>query len=100
MAREYYATPPTQEELDATGLRREDLDVVEIWPDNGDAFSLLQAMETQWLVGPAGPYGLIYGHLDSVRRDLGIPPEKWPQLFADLKAMERAALDVIHEKKG
>lgn len=44
------------------------------------------------------PTGLDYGVLPGVFRLHAIPEADWPDLFQSIRAMEGAALAVIHEK--
>jgi len=50
-------------------------------------------MGTQWQVGSGGPVGLDYGVLREVMRLTGVARSDWPQVFADVRVMESAALD-------
>lgn len=75
--------------------------VVEVWPENHRAFDLFWEMQTQWRVGFAGPtgldYGSVYHHLD----DLGISAgDERRRLMADIRLMERAALEAMHPPEG
>ena len=49
-------------------------------------------MGTQWRMGVAGATGLDYVSLQSVMRLLAIPRKSWPEVFADIRDMESAAL--------
>jgi hypothetical protein len=53
---------------------------VEIWPENWPAFELFARVRTQW-------------NLDRATGS----PEEWDELFADVQAMEAAALTAMNE---
>lgn len=62
------------------------------WPDHEVATAVFLAMQTQWRVGPAGPYGLDYGCLPDVLRLCGVPRSDWPEVFDCIRVMEPEAL--------
>lgn len=64
-----------------------------------DVCNVFVAMGTQWEFGMAGPTGLQYASLPVVLRLLNIERKKWPSIFDDIRVMEAAALDKMHEKK-
>ncbi|MDN8617875.1 DUF1799 domain-containing protein [Variovorax ginsengisoli] len=70
---------------------------VELWPCNVRAVHVFSMTRTQWrYVGMAGvPVGLIYSELPFVLEMEGIDRSEWPQLFAELRVMERSALDFM-----
>lgn len=72
---------------------------VEIWPDNLQAYELFNALATQWRIGMAGPTGLDYGAVAMTMRLCGIPRSKWTELFADVRIMERAALEAMSNRE-
>ena len=82
------------------GLTLEDLaaDPVEIWPENMQAYELFCAMDTQWRIGMAGPTGLDYAALPMALRMIGAARADWPQLMADIRVMESAALQAMRSK--
>lgn len=82
----------------AAGFTEEDYeaDPVEVWPENLPVVGVFQAMETQWRVGMEGATGLDYNALPTVLRLTRVPRAKWPDVFEDLRTMERAALKEIH----
>lgn len=95
-----YLTPPTDAELQAWGLTRDDVaeeETVEIWPDCWEAVRLFTSLRTQWRVGFNGPIGLDYGVLPTIFRLEGIPRGHWPQLFEDMREMEDEALKTMRE---
>jgi len=76
------------------GLTLEDLaaDSVEIWPENGTAYDVFLAMETQWRIGMSGPTGLDYAALPVALRMARAPRAEWAQLMADVRVMETSAM--------
>lgn len=69
---------------------------VEIWPENVPAWSLFDALQTQWRAGSGGVIGLDYAVLADELRIRAIPPEEHEQLRADVRVMEAAALQEIY----
>ncbi len=58
-----YDPGPSEEELDAIGLLREDVEDtsdVEVWPENWVPFKVFNKVSTQWRVGAGGATGLDY----------------------------------------
>ncbi|MDU9398027.1 DUF1799 domain-containing protein [Pseudomonas sp. zfem003] len=84
----------------AWGLSAADVPAEEIliWPDVWPALTAFNCLSTQWRMGYAGPTGLDYSALEPTFRLNDIPPADWPKLFADIRVMERAALDTMHQK--
>jgi len=64
-----------------------------VWP----AVEVFSAMGTQWRMGPGGPIGLDYGALPAVLRMMGAKRDEWPDLFDDLRVIEREALKEMHK---
>ena len=57
------------------------------------AVEVFAALGTQWRVGGMGSViGLDYAAIPPVLRMLRVKPAAWPELFGDLRVMERAAL--------
>lgn len=69
-----------------------------LWPETLPPLRVFAALSTQWRVGFGGATGLDYGVLPTTLRLLGVPRAEWPELFADIRTMERAALDVMHQQ--
>lgn len=69
---------------------------MEIWPDNLRAFELFSSMRTQWRVGMGGPTGLDYSVLYRRMDRMGLTPEQYDQMEADIAVMEAAALEEIY----
>lgn len=72
------------------------VDCVEVWPENWQSFDLFVSVGTQWRIGMAGPTGLDYSALYPLLDRL--PADEWQSTFDDVRIMERAALDAMHEK--
>lgn len=69
---------------------------VELWPNNLTAVHIFTLTRTQWrYAGMGGAVGLIYSELPFVLEMEGIDRKDWPDLFRDLRVMERAALEVM-----
>jgi hypothetical protein len=92
---------PKQSELAAIGLTAEDLEepggAFALWPDNADAFNVMQVLSGQWRIGPGGPIGLDYNVLEIGFRHARIPRRARRDVFRDLQVMEEEALKVIHD---
>lgn len=73
---------------------------MEIWPDNLRAFELFSSMRTQWRVGMGGPTGLDYSVLYRRMDRMGLTPEQYDQMEADIAVMEAAALEEIYSDSG
>lgn len=75
---------------------------VEVWPDNLSAVNAFVSMATQWRTGFAGATGLDYSALPAVFDFIGIQRPERAAVFADIRIMEDAALEVMREsmKKG
>lgn len=92
----HYA-PPTAEQLKHHGSPHEPSDFpqeqdCDVWEDNWDAISLYQMNQTQWRMGPAGPYGfdmMVYRHeLDRRQYDRA----EYDEMLWALSIIEAAAL--------
>ena len=53
-------------------------------------------MRTQWRVGMGGPTGLDYSVLYRRMDRMGLTPEQYDQMEADIAVMESAALEEIY----
>lgn len=95
-----YEPAPNAEELAAFGLTAEDVaaDPVDIWPDNLAAYQIFSCMGTQWRVGMGGATGLDYNVMYRKMDRLSLSPADYDDLEADLRIMEVAALDCMHQK--
>ncbi|AVG17026.1 hypothetical protein CFN79_14840 [Chromobacterium vaccinii] len=96
-----YERQPDTAQLDAFGLTAADLGQqqdVEVWPDNWQAVHLLNRMSTQWRVGFGGAVGLDYNVLYRMMDRLGLVPEEYDQMEADIQMMEQEVLG-LHSNK-
>ena len=73
--------------------------VVEVWPDNHAAFSLFNALGTQWRVGMGGATGLDYNVMYRKMDRLALSTEDYDELERDIQIMESAALAYMQQKK-
>lgn len=73
---------------------------VEVWPEHEPALRLFIGMRTQWRMGFGGPVGLDYAVLPLVARAVGLRRGMAHKAFADVQAMEAAALEWMAEKRG
>lgn len=78
------------------GLTRADIESdISVWAINWPALQVFNAMSTQWRQGFGGPTGLDYGVLPAVMDLAGIEPEQRAEVFADVRVMEREALQAM-----
>lgn len=69
---------------------------VDVWPDCWRSVEFFGALGNGcWSIGPAGPVGLKPESFREVRLALRITAREWPDVYADVQVMERAALDVL-----
>lgn len=68
-------------------------EAVAVYPENWPAVRAFDALGTQWRMSMAGPTGLDYAALPAVFDLLGIDDRAG--VFADLRIMERAALEEL-----
>lgn len=61
---------------------------------------LFASVGTQWRVGAGGATGLDYTAVLAVIRSLRLPRARADELFADVRIMERAALEKMREGDG
>lgn len=57
-------------------------------------------MQTQWMVGPGGPYGMKYEVAHHRLDRANLDPEEYERRMNDLRIMELAALSAMREKSG
>ncbi|QZX85896.1 DUF1799 domain-containing protein [Metapseudomonas otitidis] len=83
------------------GLTRADLDedAVEVFPDNWCAFTVFEALFTQWRTGACGATGLDYTAIPAVLDLLQLSADR-RQLFSDIRVMEHEALMVMAESRN
>lgn len=87
--------------MEAAGLTEADFpeEVVEIWPENVQAYNLFAALRTQWRsAGMAGVLGLDYTPLFHKMDRMSLTDEEYLDLEDDIRAMECAALSAMHAK--
>lgn len=78
------------------GLTRADIESdLMVWAINWPALQVFNAMSTQWRQGFCGPTGLDYGVLPAVMDLAGIETEQRAEVFADVRVMEREALQAM-----
>ena len=74
---------------------------VTVWPELAPALELFCSLQTQWRTGVAGPTGLDYGALTPpLLTALGLTARRLRELWPDLQAMERAALELFAERSA
>lgn len=73
-------------------------EVVQVWPENWQAWELFMQLRTQWTLGMGGPTGLRYEAAYPLLDRIAKEPAQWDSLFDDVQTMERAALAAIHDK--
>lgn len=72
----------------------------EIWPDNWPAFTVFEAMSTQWRTGACGATGMDYTSIRDVAGFLGLTRVQTTDIFPDLRIMEAEALRVMADQRG
>lgn len=94
-----YQKEADEQELSAFGLTESDVAVtVEIWEENYQAFSVFNAISTQWRYSMNGISGLDYNVLPTVLKLLNIARSEWNQIFDDIRTMESAVLTQINKR--
>lgn len=76
-----------------------DENIAWVWPCNVAAVNTFVALSTQWLVGPAGPYGLNYAVLYQKLDRMGISPSDAEQIEEDIRVLEDAALEQMRKDR-
>ena len=95
-AEELYSPPLNFQELAEWGLKAEDFaeDHVYVWPDNWRAVEFFSSIGPgAWNVGMGGPIGIRPESFREVRLAVGIKADEWRDMYADIRAMENAALN-------
>ena len=90
---------PTNPFLAALAARGAEV-IIEVWPDNWQAFDLFAQCQTQWNVGMGGRCGLRYEALYPLLDRTAGTPERWHELFDDVRVMEHAALKQMADDAG
>jgi hypothetical protein len=70
---------------------------VEVWPENWPVLDLFLRLDSQWQIGMAGRTGLRYEALYPLLDRQGLTRDEWDEWFADVRALERAALAAMQE---
>lgn len=95
-----YCQTPSEAELTAFGFAPTDFeDVIDVWPDNFNAFVVFQTMRTQWRIGMGQCTGLDYSALPEVWRRLKIPIKDRDEVFQQVRIMEEAALEEMYSAR-
>ena len=68
-----------------------------MYPSNVPAVNMFSSLITQWRVGFGGAYGLDYNVLYSKLDRLGLTPERYSELEAEVQACEEGALQQMAE---
>ena len=90
-----YAAGPSEAELEAIGIKAEDIEdtsVTEIWPESRLPFQVFQRLGTQWITGMGGPTGLNHASIPVWLDAMGIKKKKWFEIMDAVGVMEREAL--------
>lgn len=94
-----YDPGPSEEELDAIGLLREDVEDtsdVEVWPENWVPFKVFNKVSTQWRVGAGGATGLDYSVVYSTMDRMKI--KKQLAVLDAIRVMEASALSTMNRR--
>lgn len=73
----------------------EETEEFELWPENERPLEIFLSLQTQWRFGPAGATGLDYAGVAWALRMMRV--KSTPELFDQIRLMERAALDCMTE---
>lgn len=94
------AAPPDEGETGNAEdhVDQDDTQEPQLWPCNVQPARVFVAMQTQWRVGFAGRTGLDYGVLPQVMGWEQVSAGEQAQVWADVRAMEVAALGVWAEQ--
>ena len=95
-----YDSGPSDEELAAIGIRREDVEDtsdVEIWPENDLVFKVFRQASSQWRMGPAGRVALDHNIVFRYFDLMGIEPKEQLELMRDIHVLECAALKQMYK---
>lgn len=94
-----YDPGPSEEELKAIGLLREDVEDtsdVEVWPENWVPFKVFNKVSTQWRVGAGGATGLDYSVVYSTMDRMKI--KKQLAVLDAIRVMEASALSTMNRR--
>lgn len=95
-----YDPGPSDEELEAIGIRREDVadhSDVDVWPENWKAFLVFSAAATQWRVGTC-VVGLDYVAIKWLMELHGIKRKQQVETLRAIRTMESIALGFMNKR--
>lgn len=90
-----WASGPSEKELEALGLRREDLQDdsnCEVWADNWDAFKVFELCSYQWRMSNGYRVGLDYNVVKWALELHKVKKNRHLDLLNEVRVMENAAL--------
>lgn len=96
-----YDSGPSDEELKAIGLEREDIadnSNFEVWPENWEPFLVFSEVSTQWRVSMNGPSGLDYNVAFKFMDLMKIGESKQLKTIRAIRVMESSALKQMAKK--
>ena len=96
-----YASGPSDAELAAIGLRREDVEdtsVCEVWPENWEAFQIFARCQTQWNTANGYYVGMNYAFVKWLMGLLKVKKKYRLERLTEVQTMERAALRQMHKE--
>lgn len=73
-------------------------ETIYLWPENVATWNLFQSVGTQWVEGPTGP-GINFASLKIAMGFMRIKRRDDPEVFGEIKAMERATVLAWEERK-
>ena len=98
MAARFYAPGPSTEELEAIGLKPEDVvddSLVEVWEEHWACFLIFTRLKTQWRVGMSGPTGMDYSLLPTLLDTFSVKQRDRGRVLESLLVMEDEALRIM-----
>ena len=96
-----YTSGPSDTELAAIGLRREDVEdtsVCEVWPENWEAVQIFNRCHTQWNTANGYCFGLNYEFVRWLMCLLKVKKKHRLERLTEVQTMERAALRQMHKE--
>lgn len=96
-----YERGPSDEELEAIGLCREDVvdtTPIEVWPENWLPLEVFRRMRTQWDCGMNGATGLRYPSIPLILKRVGVPKKQFAEVFDAVQILEYEALRCMAQK--
>jgi hypothetical protein len=95
-----YDSGPSEEELAAIGLLREDVEDnsdFEVWPENWLPFQVFNETSSQWRVGPGGPTGLDYSQVKWVMELMKIKSKHQLEVLKAVRVLESSAIKTMNK---